>query len=155
MPTLNTWTNITITRSGTTATFTSIPSWATRITMMLNGVSTSGTGVPLCQIGTGGVATTTGYIGTSGTLAANDTPTAFTNGLSCGRVSTASYARYGHFIFTLISGNTWVGSYIGATASVLTIEQGSCAVTLSGTLDTIRLTAAQTFDAGEVNITWE
>ena len=39
--------------SGTSITFTSIPSWVKRITVMFNGVSTSGTSSWLVQIGSG------------------------------------------------------------------------------------------------------
>ena len=37
--------------SGTSVDFTSIPSWVKRITVMFNGVSTSGTSNPLVQLG--------------------------------------------------------------------------------------------------------
>ena len=43
--------------SGTSIDFTSIPSWVKRVTVMLNGISTSGTSNPLIQIGAGSVTT--------------------------------------------------------------------------------------------------
>ena len=48
------------TTSGTSITFTGIPSWVKRITVMFNGVSTSGTSPVQIQLGAGSV-TTTGY----------------------------------------------------------------------------------------------
>jgi hypothetical protein len=49
------------TASGTAVDFTGIPSWAKRITVMFNGVSTNGSSIILIQLGTGGVPLTTGY----------------------------------------------------------------------------------------------
>ena len=46
--------------SGTSIDFTGIPSWVKRITVMLNGVSTSGTSIVQVQIGSGSP-TTSGY----------------------------------------------------------------------------------------------
>ena len=46
--------------SGTSIDFTGIPSWAKRITVMFNGVSTNGTSQQLIQIGSGSV-NATGY----------------------------------------------------------------------------------------------
>ncbi|MGN5500412.1 hypothetical protein ACLJCA_09005, partial [Campylobacter coli] len=42
------------TTSGTSIDFTSIPSWARRITLSFSGVSTNGTSNPLIQIGDAG-----------------------------------------------------------------------------------------------------
>jgi len=49
--------------SGTSIDFTSIPSWVKRVTVMFNGVSTSGANNLLIQIGAGSVETT-GYVST-------------------------------------------------------------------------------------------
>jgi hypothetical protein len=46
--------------SGTSINFTDIPSWVKRITVMFNGVSTSGTSIRQAQLGAGSV-TTSGY----------------------------------------------------------------------------------------------
>ena len=54
--------------SGTSIDFTGIPSTAKRITVMFNGVSGSGTSVPLIQIGSGSI-TTTSYSSTGLTTA--------------------------------------------------------------------------------------
>ena len=48
--------------SGTAIDFTGIPSWAKRITVMFNGVSTNGTSNPQIQLGSGSP-TTSGYTG--------------------------------------------------------------------------------------------
>jgi len=48
--------------SGTSIDFTSIPSWVKRLTVIFNGVGTSGTVGYLIQIGSGSV-TSSGYVG--------------------------------------------------------------------------------------------
>ena len=50
--------------SGTSITFSSIPSWAKRVTVMFNGVSTSGSSNIQVQLGAGST-TTSGYTGGS------------------------------------------------------------------------------------------
>ena len=45
------------TTSGTSITFSSIPSWVKRITVMFQGVSTSGTSISQIQVGSGSVTT--------------------------------------------------------------------------------------------------
>lgn len=144
--------------SGSSIDFTSIPSWVKRITVMFSGVSTNGTSIIQTQLGAGSV-TTSGYIGTSDTLGGSTgSPTAYTTGLGLGRVSSASYVRTGHIVFTNVSGNTWVGVYLATSSGVLTTESGSTAITLSGTLDRIRITTVNgtdTFDAGSINILYE
>ena len=66
--------------SGTSIDFTGIPSWVKRITVMLSGVSTSGTSIVLIQIGAGSV-TTSGYASSGSIVAAAVLPFAvwFTN----------------------------------------------------------------------------
>ena len=54
--------------SGTSIDFTNIPSWVKRITLMFNGVSTSGTSNYLIQIGDSGGVATTGYTAASSTI---------------------------------------------------------------------------------------
>jgi len=50
--------------SGTSIDFTAIPAWVERITVMFQGVSTSGTSFVLVQLGTGSTTyTTSGYLG--------------------------------------------------------------------------------------------
>ena len=48
------------TATGTSVDFTGIPGWAKKITVMLNGVSTNGTSIPVVRLGSGTVQTT-GY----------------------------------------------------------------------------------------------
>ena len=49
--------------SGTAIDFTGIPSWAKRVTVVFNGVSTTSTSDILVQLGVGSTPTTSGYVG--------------------------------------------------------------------------------------------
>ena len=143
--------------SGTSIDFTGIPSWVKRLTVILSGNSRSGTSHTLIQLGAGSV-TSTGYISTS--CGVNST------GTVGGASSTAGFIGFddgaanissGHFIFTLVSGNTWVSSHTTKNTTTQTAFGGGD-VTLSGTLDRIRITTVNgtdTFDAGSINILYE
>lgn len=141
------------TTSGTSIDFTSIPSWVKRVTIMLNGVSTSGSSNPMIQIGAGSI-TATGYNGGmwySGGGATNST------GFQLSASSNGD-TRYGILTLETLGSNLWVLSgtmYVGGPG-IPAIPGGS--ITLSGTLDRIRLTTVggtDTFDAGSMNISYE
>lgn len=146
------------TTSGTSHDFTSIPSGVKRITLMLNGVSTNGTSNLIVQIGSGSIQTT-GYSGAADNQSAGGgTATSFTAGLGLERTVSAIHVRQGIVTFVNISGNVWIGTYIGSTTGSLTVAFASTTVSLSGTLDRIRLTSSNgtdTFDAGSINILLE
>jgi len=144
------------TTSGTSKDFTGIPSWAKRITVLLDGVSVSGTSVLLIQAGTGGSPTTTGY--TSGAIqlsGASTAPSTFTTGFgqqATGAVA-ASETYSGKCTLELDASNKWVATHTNFTGSKCSIGGGTIA--LAGALDNIRLTTVNgtdTFDAGSVNI---
>lgn len=149
--------------SGTSIDFTSIPSWVKRITVMFNGVSTSGTSLVQAQIGAGSV-TTSGYTYYGGYAGA--TNAAGSNTYSSGFVFDAAFSggaallRNGVIVLTLLSGNTWVCATNGGvyTGTGYYLASGGGNVTLSGTLDRVRITTVNgtdTFDAGSINILYE
>ena len=150
--------------SGTSIDFTSIPSWAKRITVMFNGVSHSGTAALYIQLGTSGGVETTGYSGLGGHIT-NGNFTGSANVSSAFAIGMATYAandtRSGSAVITNLSGNTWtmqgmVG--IGSGTDTTTLTMGAGSKTLSGVLDRIRITTsngADTFDAGSINILYE
>lgn len=144
--------------SGTAIDFTGIPSWAKRITVMFNGVSTSGTANMLMQIGSGSV-TTSGY-SSSGANFSGGTVNSSTAGfiLLTNVLSTTLYS--GSATILLFSGNSYVAtSTIGSNSSAN--SGGGYAggtVTLGGVMDRVRITTAtgtDTFDAGSINILYE
>ena len=144
--------------SGTSIDFTSIPSWVKRVTVMFDGVSTNGTSPPQVQIGSGSV-TTTGYLSSASFLASGGTSgvSTSTTGFVIAGIS-ATNARTGHMVLTNITGNAWVSSTIGGFTDATATLMGGGNLTLSGTLDRIRITTVggtNTFDAGSINILFE
>jgi hypothetical protein len=145
--------------SGTSIDFTSIPSWVKRITVMLNGISTSGTSANyLIQLGSGSV-TTTGYTGQGGyilnTTASSNV--ASTSGIVFANAGIVSLL-YGQCVLTLQTGNTWVGCVNASQTGTTCVMWSSGSVSLGGALDRIRITTANgtdTFDAGSINILYE
>lgn len=142
--------------SGTSITFSSLPAWIKKITVMLGGVSSSGTSQYLIQIGTGGTATTTGYVSASGRVASGATAyTTYTAGYGWNSQSAAE-VNSGHIVLTNVSGNIWVASHVGNSTTV--VLSGGGILTLGGVLDLVRLTTVggvNTFDAGSINILYE
>lgn len=143
--------------SGTSITFSSIPSWVKRVTVIFNGVSTSGTSNPIIQVGSGSV-TTSGYTGTSMRGAPSGTAyVANSSGFNLNNSNTAASTLYGHLVLTLISGSTYICSGVLTSAT----NEGQFvtgSIALSGVLDRVVLTTVggtDTFDLGSVNIFYE
>jgi hypothetical protein len=150
-----------VSASGTSVDFTGIPSWVKRITVMLSGVSTSGTSIPIIQLGITSGIEATGYAGVG---------SAFINGSSTGVTSqttgfgitdsnAAAYAYSGNVILNLLNNSTnlWVASgVIYSNRPVQAFTSGN--KSLAGALDRIRITTVNgtdTFDAGSINILYE
>jgi hypothetical protein len=144
-----------VTASGTSVDFTGIPSWVRRVTVLFNGVSTSGTSLVLVQIGSGSV-TTSGYLSTS--VAANGLIANSTAGFLQTQVIIAAQAYTGQNTITLISSNAYVSSGNFITTNANNGMNNSGSITLGGALDRVRITTVNgtdTFDAGTINILYE
>lgn len=140
--------------------FTGIPSWVTRITVTVTGLSFlgGGGGVSVIRIGSGSLETT-GYDGTgfsldsvTGTVYAGSV----TNGFGNLGTGAGSYSITGHFMLTRLDGNTWVasGKHWRKGQSLMHILTGT--INLPGALDRLSIVATtSTFDAGSVNIMYE
>jgi len=143
--------------SGTSIDFTGIPAWAKRITVIYSGVSTSGTSNYLIQLGAGSP-TTSGYESANSSGASGVATISTGSGhLSCCQVS-ASSTFSGNIVFSNISGNSWVGSGVLTAFNTPSFQISASKVTLSGTLDRVRITTVNgtdTFDAGSINIMYE
>lgn len=142
--------------SGTSITFSSLPAWIKKITVMLGGVSSSGTSKYLIQIGTGGAATTTGYVSGSARTSGVAAYTPFTTGYGWSSQA-ATEVNSGHIVLTNISGNIWIASHVGDSTAGCTLSGGGI-LTLGGVLDLVRITTVNgtdTFDAGSVNLLYE
>ena len=133
--------------NGTSVDFTGIPSWAKKITVMFNGVSTNSTSLTIIQLITSGGATTSGYFGSVGS--------SLTNGLPTSGNASSSEARYGATSIINLSGNSWVASAAYGISGGAAGYGGGGSVTLSSALTGVRITTVNgtdTFDAGQINI---
>lgn len=147
--------------SGPTIDFTGIPSGVKRITMIVDGVSTTGggNGEIRFRLGTSSGIVTTGYngsvtrFGSSGAAATVST----TSFLYTGNNSNSSI-WYGTAVFVLAGTNVWAvhGAVISTSSAVANCVNAGT-ITLADELDRIQLSIAgsDTFDAGTVNITYE
>jgi hypothetical protein len=138
--------------SGTAIDFTGIPSWARKLTVAFNEVSTNATGDYLFQLGTSGGVETTGYISSSeygGAGVSSTSAFVVQNGSSTG--------TSGYITFFNITGNVWVGGGVfrpnnGTGTGGVVVGNKE----LSGTLDRVHITGSgDTFDAGSINIFYE
>lgn len=138
--------------SGTSIDFTGIPAGTKRITVTLNGVSVSASGLPMIQIGDSGGIENTGYTG-------RVNGTNFSAGFTLVTSSGGAYVHHATAVLNLVnsSTNTWAVGSCG-------VNDGGAAYTaagykaLSATLDRVRITTStgtDTFDAGEINISYE
>ena len=146
-----------VTASGTSVTFTGIPSWVKRITVMFSGVSTNGTSHLLIQLGAGSV-TTSGYnvygvnFGGAGLSGAG-----YTNGYAI-RNGSASDLYSGSLNVNNLNGVSWAGQGMFASSASSNGFGTSGSITLGGALDRVRITTVNgtdTFDAGSINILYE
>jgi hypothetical protein len=145
--------------SGLLIDFLSIPSYVKRITVMLDGVSLSGTSHLIVQIGDSGGIETTSYKAQSTVTNTGSATVNSVQGFIL--ISTqAAFVYYGNLTINNLSGNTWTASgttaLIGGTSDSTTMSGGS--KTLSATLDRIRIATengTDTFDAGSINILYE
>lgn len=148
-------TEVTLTNQ-TVVEFLSIPSWARRITMLFDAVSSSGTSEWLIQLGDSGGFETTGYLGaglrtgaTSITHVSNTSGFLLPNNVAANSLAGAVNIHH-------MTGNTWCATgSIGGTTNTALLTSGS--KTTSAALDRIRLTTVNgtdTFDAGTLNISY-
>jgi hypothetical protein len=121
---------------------------------MFTGVSTNGTSNLQVQIGAGSV-TTTGY--TSGSAQVGTGTASSTTGYILTGTNAAVAPYHGAIYITNHSSNLWVyTSNLWNSAGAMNVSSGS--VSLSGTLDRVRITTVNgtdTFDAGSINILYE
>jgi len=154
--TLNSGTAVAST-SGTSIDFTSLPANLRRITVMFNGVSTSGTSNILIQLGAGSV-TSSGYISYGMNFGSSSGAGASSTAGFLVRTSSASEISSGLYTIATLGSNAWsmqgmIGSSNNSNGFIT-----SGGLTLGGTLDRVRITTVNgtdTFDAGSINILYE
>lgn len=146
---------INTTTGGTSITYTSaIPSIAKGFLLSINGVSFSGTSIPLVQLGVGGTYQTTGYLG--GTMRQNGgtgTSIQWGAGISMETIGSAVILYGGWVMGQIVDPNTgqWtlmVGNSAAASNAAYT---GSGYKVLGGLLDSVRLIATNGTDTLDAN----
>jgi hypothetical protein len=146
--------------SGTSVTFTGIPSWAKRVTIMMTNLTYSTTVQLSFQLGSGSL-TTSGYASSGsivttggGANATNSTGTGIqTHGPYTGPVS-------GQLVLSLVNSatNLWVGTGLFAFTGATAVAHTSGYIALSGALDRVAINTiagTATISAGTVNILYE
>jgi hypothetical protein len=151
-----------VSASGTSVDFTSLPTGVKRITIMFNGISTNGSSNILVQLGDSGGVENTSYIAISaysgGTNLAAGTNA--TTGFAVNVGASSATTFYGSMTLCLQTGTTWVASHtfgIAQGAAYFSVHGGGTKA-LSATLDRVRITTVNgtdTFDAGSINIFYE
>jgi hypothetical protein len=148
-----------VSASGTAVTFSGIPAWAKRVTIMLDGISLVSTGIPMLRLGVAGGPEVTGYTGIVSVIGTGVSVRATsTAGFELLTASAAAFLIKGTITLTHIGSNIWcVNSMVGdAVSTYLFLSTGS--KPLAGALTQIVLTTAagtDTFDAGTINVMYD
>ena len=143
--------------AATSIDFTGIPSWVKRITVMFNGVSTSGTSNVIIQLGTGATPTYTisGYLGSVSTLIATEN---FTSGFAVVSTQLAAAVWHGNIVITNLTSNTWAESAVLGNSNAANVRTSGGSIALVAALTAVRITTVSgtdLTDAGYVNILYE
>ena len=140
------------TTSGTSHDQLNIPSWAKKITISLNGVSTNGASNLQIQLGTSSGIENSGYIGGA---EINVAVTLNSTGIQLTRASGASSVIDVSIILHKQIGNTWIVAGTFFISDVARVGYINGKKALANTLDRIRLTTVNgtdQFDAGSFSV---
>lgn len=141
----------------TRAEFTGIPSWAKRITVMLQAVGTNGSSILQVQVGSGSFSTS-GYTSQAWSSSGS---TVVSTGIYITSAMSSGYVLTGMMTLCLVGSNTWVatGMVDLENATSIGFQTAGRTPALSGALDRIRVLAVNgtdTFDTGSIiNILYE
>jgi hypothetical protein len=145
--------------TGTTVTFTGIPSWVKKVTIVGANLSSAGSADFVVRIGPSSGVVTTGYTSVSGTITGTNTTNTNDNTTSFyfASINAGSDISNGVAVLHNISGNTWIYSSVCCSNAVRArMSDGS--ITLSGTLSVISIIPTDgvtAFDAGTFNLFYE
>ena len=146
--------------SGTSITFTGIPSWVKRITITIINVSTNGTNQLRVRIGPSGGVETTGYVGASASTLGTATATQnFSQGFDFYDGQSTTAARFGTIILEYDSGVAiWTVSSVLSQSNEARVITLSGAKSVTGALSQVAITtvgSTDTFDSGAIALTYE
>ena len=143
--------------SGTSIDFTGIPSGVKEISVEFVATSTSGTSVPIIQLGNSGGVVTTGYVSNGCLFGATPSFAQITSGINLAATWAGTYAVSGFLNLELEREDIhrWASSHMMARVDGAGLVCGGGVVTLTNVIDRIRITTvggSDTFDAGAINI---
>lgn len=140
---------------GTAIDYTSIPNWVKRITVNLFGVSTNGVSLPIIRIGSGSIQTS-GYLGRTSDVSTGTI--AYSTGFNLASDGAAANTYYGAVTLTFSHATYWLINGILSRTDGNNQYRIAGGVSLSGTLDQLRITTVNgtdSYDAGTLNILYE
>lgn len=143
--------------SGTSKDFTGIPSWVKRVSVMFANVSTNGISEFLLRLGAGSIQST-GYTSSAAIVSSGSATSSSTSGLLLNVSIAATESYSGIVTVTNMGGNNWASSGTLSRTNATGCAFSAGSVTLTGTLDRLRITTVggtDAFDAGSVNILYE
>lgn len=151
------------TASGTAVTFTGIPAWVKRVTLMFNQVSTNGNSPIYVRLGTASGIENTAYSNANtvigaGVATGGSVTTAFA--VTVGTSYTFPAALHsGQFVFSLFGADTWVVyGGLGSPSTPYVFITGGSKPLSSGALTQLQITTfngTDIFDNGSFNIQYE
>jgi hypothetical protein len=154
---VNTYSSTINTTSGTAALYSSIPSWAKKITVGLSSVTYASTSLITIQLGTSGGLVSSGYTGQVYTQ--NTSASSFSTAFLLQAANSSGSANSGIATLFLVdsTNNIWAfASTIGSVGSTAA-SMGGGRVALASTLTQLQIStvAGTTFSAGAVNTLYE
>lgn len=149
----------TATTTGTSISFTGIPTWATRVTVVFNGVSTDSTSPLLVKLGTIAGISSTNYLTTAARLESTGTTV---NSSTAGFIIDSNLAAdvvCGTLTITCVdpANYVYVGNHTGK-ASTTAVLMGGGKSTLGNLMNQLSITTVSgtaNFDAGSINVLYE
>lgn len=147
------------TSSGTSVSFTSLPSGITTLYIMFNDVSLDGTDSLQVQLGDSGGIETSGYDSNYGNVANGATGEAanLTSGFGIDQADDANRQQNGIMTLLLMDSSNfhWIATYTGAmSTNRVAVSGGEKALSAELTQITIKPTGANNFDGGAINIAY-
>jgi hypothetical protein len=147
------------TTTGTSISFTGIPTWVKRVTVMFAGVSTDSTSPILVKLGTSGGIASTGYIATGARIASGSTTVdTSTAGFLINSTAAADTVSGTLVISVLDPTNYYYIADHTAKAGTTAVMCGGGRVTLTGLMTQLTITTVggtANFDAGSINVLYE
>lgn len=148
-----------VTTSGATISFTGIPSWARRITILLSGVTTVAAGLPAIRAGSGSYEVS-GYDSVNNAIGASTVGSSASATTSWDLQNSGGSANVytGQVVITRVSAGTQyvVSGQVRYNTSSTALTVGT--KTFAGIIDRVQLlmsTGTDTFNGGTMNIMWE